>query len=477
MTDVTIDGTTPEAIIDVSDSQKDESQLGEATIEVGATTSNRTNIESGDYVSIERGGETTFTGYVTGRPSEASDGVLRVKAMDDRLELKHEQTDRVFYDRDSGEALAEAVEYEAEGLSRRPAFIANHDEVWDTDAPILEPFTGGGSTDATIWEYGNDAVFVGFREGETGSYYIRNTGINQDSLVDGSRLLKAFTRILMNSDGDQFEAEFELRDGSGTSWVWDLELTNGFEEYELPAEDASPDGQLGGSWQAEYRITIKGSLSENRGMLIDAAHTVPFRRVSRNTDLTTGGVQSTGRTVTRRSTESVMTLLENFGQEDRFNSWVDENRVLHYEPAGKDRRPDLAIEEGVTPVTDASFDRNSERVRNVATVVGANDIKVTVRNSASIQFYGVCPRTDSIVDKGLQDKSAAETRGRGYLADNAWNDTVMSLEVADSDFKTARKGQIIPVVWPSEGISGDWVVRSKDIDKYDIPTVELGVKS
>lgn len=482
MVSVTIGGYTPEAVYDVQDGQNGGGQLAKAIIQCGATPGNRSNINDGDEVVITRNGETTYTGYVMGRPSKGRDGTLKVEAMDKRLELKHVQVNRTFNNVDSGEVVQQAVDYEAIPLDRREAFFADNLSNWESDAPILELYTdvpsSSNDTETTpLWEYGGDMVFVGFRKGASGDFYVRQTNVSSDITIGlNGGLQKAMTRILINNQGQQFEVEFELRDSFGRNFVWDLPLRGSdFQEYELEAADADPDGELGNDLTAEYRISINGTLNENRGMFIDAAHTVPYYTSDRNTGITTNNVRTTGRKVTRRVDQSAMELIQDLAQEDRHDFWIDASDDLHYEPSGGESRPNRDIIEGQTAVTSADFDRNAEQVSNKVIVQGAGDIQVTVRNPASIQFYGVAPRSEPIVDKNIQTRDEAEKRGRGYLAENAWNGSVASFEIADAAYKDVGVGDTLYVRWPSQDIDGDFVVRDREVNSAGIVNLSMGV--
>lgn len=472
MADVTIGGTAPDAVFEV-DTSDSASELGSASIVVGDTEANR-GISSGDRVVVQRPGGETWRGYVIGKPSRESEGTLEVQAADTRYELKQRDLSRVFYNMDAGAAVREAVEYEAEGRGERRIHEGGAISGWSSDAHVLEL---GGFDGERIHERGSDVVFVGLREGATGTFSAKYDGL-PESAAPGGRVTRLETRMLVNDPGEQLSVEVELRDASGNSYTWGVDRpgTN-FDVHELRAEEAEPSGSGGGPW-LEYRFDVSGRLSENIGAAIDWASAYTFALRERDTDIGTSGVADTGRTITRRVDKSVLELLQDLETEEGFASWVDDDDELHFQQSGGEVT-DKSVVRGETPVTSAKFNTDYDAVHNKVTVRGnpGKDVQVTIEDSASIAFYGVAPRSEPLVDEELQSDPEAEARGRGYLEEHAWDDTVAEFEVADSSYQAVSKGDAIYVDWPPRSLEGFFVVEEAESDSGGVVTLVLGVRA
>lgn len=473
MVTVTIAGYTPEAILDVSESKASGQDLASAQIEVGNTSNNRANIESGDDVEIRRGGNVTFSGYVTGLPSDQSEGTMTVEAMENRLELKHESVHQVFYEEESSEAVKKAVTKRARALGLQEVHVASGTSDWTSNAPVFELY--GGSR-AGLYNWGTDLLFLGARAGHTGTIQATYTNVTTDDIRDGIYELR--TRVLVNDPGGIFDLEIELVTPGGTKYVWTPTIPDsGFNSYKLKAQEAtSDDARAGGTGILQYRIIPDGQISENTGIFIDNAHTIPFQLKNRPTAISTNNVDPTGREITRRVDQSAGEFIAEMATEDQFDWWVDENNDLHFERTGGRTRTSFAIDDTV-PVINAKFDRNFESIRNVVTVQGAGDIEETVRDLGSIEFYGVNPREEPIVDETIQSPDEAEDRAEGYLQEHAWNDTLATFDIADGSYSQLQPGDAIPVTWAEQDLNETYTVSSVKTNKESVVQVEISASS
>lgn len=473
--DVTVEGTPVDGLIGVKPEDKDEAQLGRTKVTCANTSANRA-IASGDAATVKKNGSVVFEGNVTKKPSKGSNNdFLELMIGDKRVELHYEEVHRPFYQMDTGEILKEAVNKRSETLSRRT--VTSGDESgseWDSDIPVFEP---AEFSNKRYRERGSDLVFCGWREGAAGDYYARFTGVPASAIPGDGQIMRLTTRVLANNSGDQIRAEVELVDNAGNNYVWDLpRLSTEFETYELRAEDARPNAEIGsnasGTGVLEYRFNLTGELSESRAALIDFAETLPFSLKARDTAVSTADIENTGRTITRRYDASIMEMLKELSNEDGFTSYVDAADDLHYEPAGQSTSP-KAIDYNTTPVVEAEIDRDYDRIINKLTVQGSGGIQVTVQDKASVQFYGLSAREDNLVDKEIQTDAEAQERGEAVLDDKAWHDTAMTFSVADSSYSEVRVGQAMPVSWSPEDIDGEYIVSGTEIQDTGIVKVSL----
>lgn len=474
MAGITIGGVEPDAVFDISTNARTE-DLGDATITAGDTATNR-SFESGDLVVIDREGGETWRGFLTGMPTSESDGTLALEAKDTRYELKERGLERMFYDMDSGEAVREAVEHTAEPAGATAVHTGSSTGGWSSDFPIFELGRLGAEK---IHDRGDDIVFCGLRAGASGTYRATYRGVPAAAIPGSGQVTSLETSVFVNDPGGQIETEVELRDDSGAQYVWDMGAGGGggFDVRELRAEQAEPDGELGADGALQYRFTVKGDLSDDTGIAIDWAETTSFTLEPRDTGLTTDNVEDTGQDITRRVDKNVLEFMRDVQKEAGYSSWIDENDDLHFKPSGGDRF-DGDIVKGETPVTDAQFKTDFKQIDNKVRVQGAEGAGATARLSdpASIDYYGVSPRTEPIVDPELQSAREAEDRGRGHLEDNAWGDTVAVFEVADREYQRLEKGEAVYVEWPPRDIEGVYVVTETNTDKAGAVRVSLGVR-
>lgn len=473
MVSVTIGGQTPDALIDV-ETNSQTGDLGKTTIVVGATPFNKNTFGSGDKVVVTRPNDDDWNGYVTGRPNRTGDGTLEIEALDTRYELKNLDVHRVFYDKDDGEIVRQAVTKQADGLGRVSIHEGDDLTGWDADTPYFEK---AGLETKKIHERGSDLLFLGIRSGSSGSYKATFSNVPSAAIPGDGQVLRLLTRLLVNDPGNQVTGQIELRDNAGNQYVWEVEYRGtDFNEYELKAEEADVDGEVGTNGTLEYRFDVSGELTDNVGIVIDHASTFPFQLTNRgDSDITVNNVETTGRRITRRFDKSALELVQDLQTENGYTSWIDSTDDLHFTQAGGSG-PGLEIVRGTTAVTKADFNTKYDTVKNKVTVQGAGDVQRTLRDPGSIAFYGVAPRSEPLVDEAIQTNAEAEDRGRGYLEEHAWNDTVATFEIANTAFQQLGKGDSVYVKWPPQNLDGDFVVNSKSVDKSGIVTLDLGVR-
>lgn len=480
--DVTIGGTTIQDIFEVNYSSGEPDKVGEVSILCANNATNR-GISSGDDVTVKKNSTTDFTGYVAGKPTKGGpeNVELEIIATDKRAELKYEQVKRVFYQKDTGDIIKEAINNRIAPASTENEEVGefihkgSSTSNWSTDIPIFEL---GDILTQSLFNAGDNFLFVGWSEGAGNQNYNLTYSNVPSSAIPGDGLIDNFkTRVLVNNPGGQFAMEVNLRDNSGNNYNWFIENPDSnFNLYELNAEDAVPEAEIGTSLSndgyLEYRFRIDGELPEGRGAAIDFASTIPFRTVSRGSDISPSQVETTGNVITRRVDRSIFEMLREFGIEDGYISYVDESDILHYEQAGQTQSP-KDIDFDTTNVTKADFNRDFENVINKVTVVGDGDIKVTVEDPASIKFYGVSAREEPIVDEQIQTKNEAIRRGKGMLRKKAWDDSAFVFEVADASYQDVQIGDDITVDWPPESINGTYSVTKLDTDFHGIVTLHL----
>lgn len=480
---VTIGGTTIDGIFEVNYDGGKTDKLGKASI-VCANNSNNRSVSSGDEITIEKNGDVDYTGYVSGKPTEGgAKGVeLEIEGIDKRAELKYQQVNRVFYQKDTGEIIRSSINSKIKPTSPpnedKGYWLHQGDSLTDWSSNIPK-FSLGGIANVSLSESGGEFIFCGWPQGSGKNVAVFEATFNAvpSKAIPGDGQIDTFyTRLSVNDNGEQFSLEIDLRDNAGNNYIWQPELGNKFQEMELKAENAVTEPTIGNKVSTdgtlEYRFKIDGSLPEGRGAAIDYASANPYRLQSRGTDIVPSEVEDTGNIITRRENKSIYEMVEEFSTEDGYVSYIDKSDVLHYEQSGQ-AFGGLEIDFNSTPVTAAKFNRDYEQITNKVIIQGAGDIRRTFKDSQSIQFYGISAREEPLVDKEIQTEEEAKRRGRGFLQKNAWNDAAFEFEIADADYKSLQVGNEIVVNWPPEGINDSFVVTQVETDYNGIVTVTL----
>jgi len=463
---VTIDAQRPEGVLSVEDRQEEGDQLGGSTVRVVNSAQNRSLASPGATVIVERDGTTTHTGVITATPS-SGDGVLTIKTEDRRAELKYSTVHQTYYEIPSSEAVERAVTKQARPLSRTEIHVGSDLSGWTSDAPVFQTY--GGSR-AGLYNWGTDLIFVGLPAGTSGTVQATYTEVGSRPVADG--FYKLLTRFLVANAGRAISAEVEFVTPDGTTYLWEIpDPTDGFEAYELPAQEASPDGEVSETGVLEYRFAIDGELAENRGCWLDNCHSIPYRLRDRESALSTAGVEPTDRTIRRRADGRTSEFLDELATEDERSWWVEGN-TLYYRPGGSEPAS-LSIVEGETPVVDYDLSADFDDVTNVVAVQGAGDIEVTVSDGQSVDFYGVAARRKTVVDKTIQTEREARDRGRGVLDDQANDDLGMTWTIADTAYSDLSPGNTLEVTWPSEDLNDAYPVSS--VAMNDDGTVTVGL--
>lgn len=459
---VTIGGASVDGLMDVNFKGADTEEIGEAEIEVKNNNFNR-SFNYGEEVIVKRDGSTVWTGYLEKKPPTGDRNLrLNLTARDKREELQYVEVHRPFYDMDSGEVVRNMVNKAVDPQS--PVFIHTGDDLtnWTSD---IGTFELAQIPNQDINEYGTDLLFAYWEEGRTGEFTATFDSVPATAADDG-QILWLETGFLFNNRGNFFEVEVELRDHSGTNYVWDLPIPDGTEyvEQKLPAEEATTSGaELTSNGTLEYRITISGELPEARAGVIDYARTRPFETGDRDTGFTVNNVQDTGRNIIRRMDSTVFEAVAKLATEDKAVSFIDENDDLHYQPAGDTDAPESITYSG-TRVVEVEADKDATDITNKVTVQGAGGLQRTLQDTGSIQFYGVSERAEPLVNKEIQNEDELRAYGEGYLDKNAWSDTDLTFTIADSAYKNVVVGQRIQVTWPPQDLDGTFTVSETETD-------------
>jgi len=454
---VEVEGIEPTDVVDVSYTNAKGNQIGTAKITVANTGANRSLFVSGADVTITEGGSRVWSGEVIGKPSNAdrSNLTVEIEAETKAAQAEYGKVNRPFIAMSRSDILREAVDFEVdERIRSRMISTASSTTDWSSSAPIFE------RTNDTIGinEYGSNTLFIGMPGGTSGTVTTTYDSIPSNA-TPGRRLLALETRFLVNNAGDLFDAFVELTDHDGIRYRWEVDLPTGagWNMVELPFDDADVTTDAGDP-RFTLRLEITGTLPDSRAAAIDMVRATPFSLRSRGSGIDVNAFD-TDDEITRRVDKSILTLANELATEAGATVYVDTDDVIRFEQAGT-RTFDKSIDyaDDSIAVVDVDVNRDYD-VKNQVVVQGKDDLQASFEDSASIQFYNVeAPRPEPINDPSLRTRDQLEARARGFLRENAWDDSAITFTLAGSDWREATVGEVIPVDWPPEDIVGDFEI-------------------
>jgi len=441
-----VDNTTITPVIDARTVSVAGRDTGEAKIVVRDTSTTR-DVSPGDPVEVTWDAGPTWAGELV-KQEVAPGGRLTYVAFGSALDLKHEQAYRVFYEADSGHVVRDLVTETTEDLPRTEIHSGDDPGNWESIAPVAEPYSGGR---AGLYDFGTDLLFLGCRAGHDTELRTTYDSVGSDPIEDGFFDLE--TRIIAPFVAE-WELLIELRTPDGDSYRWSPTLREGANTYVLTAEDAEPEDSGLSRGALRYRFRPNGVVAQSTGFMLDNAATVPFRTSSRSIDIDAAGVETTGRTITRRFDQSVADAIDTLAIEDEAALYIEDGSV-QFEPGTPDVDTSVAtIEAGATPVVEVQETRDFESVVNEIVVTGGEGVEHVARDQGSINAYGR-KRPDKVGDPQLRDTDAAEARADGELAERAFKDAVVTFGIADLSYARLTAGKHVDVDYSSADVVGE----------------------
>lgn len=477
---VDVDGTTATNVVDYSYSNPDGGEIGEATVIVANTATNRSLFAPGSTVEIfveDSSNPGSFIrrwkGEVISKPSESSNRnlTLEVSAEAKASHLDYAKVSRSFIERTTAEMVENAIDNKADPERVREVIHKGETTTgWSTNATDFELL----DTVSDVTRVGVDSLYFGVTPGTTGTIHAEFDG--SSSPVTGRRLDRLETRLLVADKGKNFDGYAILVDGSGIQYTWEIPLRGRAENvlYELPVEDADittsadyPNGTL------RYELVTEGNIPDHRAFMIDSATAITFRVRDRSTTLT-HDVEPTSFVTTRRINSSILEMVNRLGDEEGYVGFVTPNDVVNFKESGGEAAPVSIDEDDSTlRVVDVDVDRDYD-VTNQVTVQGRGDIRVSFESTQSINFYNEeAPREDPIDDPDIRTEAQAERRAKSYLSANAFDDGAIAFTVANPSFRDVEPGQLMPVTWSAEDLDGDFVVSSVETTSEGYTVINL----
>jgi hypothetical protein len=476
---IEVDGTAAVNVVTVDYETPSNGEIGTAVITVANTASNRSLFESGDEVVIyeeDRNDAGTFVrkwfGEVIGKPSSTNSRNLTidVEVESKAAQLEYAKVSRPFIEMTTGEMVEQAIAKERDpSVGTETITDGSSLSGWSSNVDNFRLL----DTDSDLPNSGGNAIYAEIPDGSSGSYYAEYVDVSPQEAPE-RRISKLNVRAIINDDGGIFDGTVTLVDAGGISYEWEFDLTGSgeFERFEFPVDDATVT-QGGDPLTLRFEFSTGEQTPETRAFAVDYAESVPFGLNDRNVGVTVDN-PGTDYVTTRSVNSSILQMVENFALEDGVTPYVDEDAVLHYLSSG-DTVADVSIEyeDPSINVVNVDIDRDFD-VRNRVSVEGRGDLQASYEDAGSIEFYNTeAPKEEPISDPTLRTRTQLRRRARGFLNENAWEDGALSFTLANPEFLDVNPGQIVPVVWPPDGINGSFEVTSVGRNSDGYVTISL----
>lgn len=460
---VEVDGIEATDIIDISFGKETGDSIGTAELTVSNTDVARAQFRSGsDVVIYEQSPDGTFeaswSGEVIGTPSNVSrrNMTLEIEAETKTAQLEYAKINRPFIERTSSEMVELAV-------SETVAPTAQTVQV--TDGSSLDGVSSNGDnfefldTGSDIVRFGDNAIYADVNRNHEGDLYVE-FDVPVDAIPE-RRILKAKPRLVVNNGGGIFDVTLTAVDAGGIQYKWDI-AADGAGEYldaDYPVEEADITT---GATPGTVRLTLSNTkpIPESRAVAIDAIEFATFRTDTRDIGIEVVAEDTEFRS-TKRIDKSILELVSELSEEEGYENYVSTDDTLRFEPVGIENAP-VEIDENdpESGIVDIEVDRDFD-VRNRVTIQGRGDLQASFEDAASIQFYNVnSPKEEAIDAPSLRTREQLRRRARGYLNENAWDDTAITIKAIGSKYRDVKRGQAIPITVPSEDVEGTFVVSS-----------------
>lgn len=457
---VTIDGTEVNDISDVTYGTTKGGDIGSATIEVGNTTTNRALAKPASEVKIIEDGSTVWSGEVTSNPSNASRSnlTLSIEAETKAGQLEYAKIRRPLIEKTSSEMIQDAVDFEADPQLRNDLVSTGENPAnWSGTFDVIRLV----DSETTPPEQGTNSIYAQLNSGTDDDRYIELDSIPSSATV-GRRLEQIEARLIVNNSGSPFKPRIIFVDDDGIQYTFDIPALQGgaFETHEFAVEDADikhdadyPTGTF------RIKADLTGELKTDRAFAIDYIEITTFRVTERGLDLTTdiGPTEGKG---TRRPKASVLEFAKTLSNEDGATLTVTPDDVLTYTTTDTTFASADINETEDDDISGFSVDRDYG-VKNRVTIQGKGDLQASFEDPSSVQFYNESvAKEEPINDDSIRTREQARKRARGFLRENAWEDGAISATVVPGRFADVTPGELMSIDWPTESISGTFIVTS-----------------
>lgn len=396
--------------------------------EVNQKIGNDENIE----IEKQSNGNIEFIGKI--KEINKSDDQVELSAEEEYTQLHQmESNGRVFYKTDSGDAIESLITQDINSKGKR--IIDNSSNLTDksSNAPVFEL---GDFSNLQPHEYGTNLLFAGFPVDSTPdtTYNLTYSNITPN----GEEFTEFETRMIINNLSGVFSIYAQYIDSNQKNYVWDLGSIDGVTNIVLNVEEAQDltiDGTLDSTDSTNtnkfrFIFQINGQLVEDRAIGIDALLGKSVEIVNRPHDYNTVNIPQSGRTITRKFTNTVASSVYKILEEEEKKLLVDSNKNVIIKEKGENTA-DLEITED-TPIINFEVNTNSDEIRNKITVEGSGGVFVEETAPSSIQQFGFT-KTKKIRDKSIKHEKNAREKAITQLEKLAFKDTKIIVELPNVD--------------------------------------------
>lgn len=464
-------GTVIETVtsVQIEDTTSGDSSI--ASIKLLSDDETRT-LASSNSIIIYRDGTPIYKGNVYGKTKKGSGNANTLKAYGDlKLLTDYDAGGRVFFEQNSSDVveklLKEEVQDEEEEILYNGAGTELATDLTNNNGMYTGPANLLGYT--TPFETGGQAYFIGFiRESDNGGI-VQFPGLQ----YNGDELHELVVPILAHNSGGIFSFDIEFKDEEDIYRWEDIRVTE-YEKVSLKPDEAvdtdkTPDSKFilddsSGSYLLAIRVHLDGTLPDDgRAIAIDSIQAKPYSVSVRDPPIfETLDIGETNRTITRRFSESVSDAIRSIQEEETYNLYVDfdsqNNSVGRYRPIGADRSDVDAIYND-TDIVDIVLNTDYSDIYNRVVVDGKDDIRYAAIETTSQQIYQVV-NTKKINDPSITRLKTAAEKGKKFLQDNAFTDTILTVKLRENLFGNVKAGDTIKIEWPPLNINSRFIVKS-----------------
>ena len=358
-----------------------------------------------------------------------SDSQLTVTLEEQYTELLDFDTHgKIFYERDSGEAIQELISKDIE--SKGIEIINDGSSLTDvTGTPPI--FELADFVELKPEKLGTNLIFCGFPKDTTSQ---TNYTVTIDNINTKGDIFTYFDlNLITNNKSGSFTIKVQYIDKNNKNYLWDLGEIDGINEYKLARDKAKPQrtkGDLDPSLNTNTNkmrliITVKGKLIEDRAIAIDGIKSKSVDIINRENTFNNVTIPNSGRNIIRKFTNTVSEAVYKILEEENKKIIIDENNNLTVKQKGE-TSSNLIIDDN-TPILEFDTEQDTNNIYNRIIVEGDGDVYAEQESKQSIDYFGFT-NTKKIRDTSIKTKKNALEKASKQLEKYSFKDVKIFVE-------------------------------------------------
>lgn len=403
-----------------------DSEVAKITIPETSTTE---SFSLGDDAKLYENGNIIFRGTYEGHKQSDDKGFIDLKIDGYKQYLSNQRVNRLFIREDTGDIIKSAINKKSSHKDKRVVYQGNSTtNVSTTNTEYFELLDADSSKYSKI---GDNMVWQGWEKG-TSSVTDTVTISNITDLKDGIDNLQI--RII---DNISIQANVKIKlYAYSTEFIFNLDNSenrgNIYTFYPGKAEEINSSNRNG---EIDIEVEINGEIQEGRAIGIDYIALTPYILEDRNINIDTSGINTTGRTISRRFDSSLNDLIEQLEKEDNYDFTVNEKKAV-YRPSSKDKVTDMSIIKGSTDIVSVSENTDIQDVKNNVQIQAQKDKNINMKNPSSTEEYGNQERNETRVNTNIRTEQEAKSAAQGELKKTAFNKSTYTFSIMNDKYES-----------------------------------------